>query len=74
MGAFCRSAIGPWTVDHAPREFFLRKQSAARFGSLPADARETALRSLAEWTEQSIGPVDIPLSEAHHLRLGLYWF
>lgn len=63
-----------WTVDHIPREFFLRKQSAARFASLPADVRETALRSLAEWTEQSIGPLDNPLSEPHHFCMELYWF
>jgi len=62
-----------WNVNRVPREFFLRKQSAARFASLPADVRETALRSLAEWTEQSIGPLDTPLSEPHHFRLELYW-
>jgi hypothetical protein len=63
-----------WTVDRIPREFFLRKQSAARFASLPSDVRETALRSLAEWTEQSIGPLDKPLSEPHHFCMELYWF
>jgi SAM-dependent methyltransferase len=62
-----------WTVDRTPREFFLRKQSAARFASLPADVREAALRSLAEWTEHNIGPLDTPLSEPHHFRLALYW-
>jgi ubiquinone/menaquinone biosynthesis C-methylase UbiE len=36
-----------WTVDRVPREFFLRKQSAARFALLPADLREPALRLLA---------------------------
>lgn len=73
MAAFCRSAIGSWTVDHAPREFFLRKQRVARCGSLPADVRESALRSLAEWTEQSIGPLNTLLSEPYHLRLELSW-
>jgi hypothetical protein len=63
-----------WTVDRVPREFFLRKQSAARFALLPADLREAALRLLAEWTEQNIGPLDIPLSEPHHFDLELYWF
>jgi SAM-dependent methyltransferase len=62
-----------WTVDRTPREFFLRKQSAARFASLPADVREAALRSLAEWTEHNIGPLDTPLSEPYHFRLELYW-
>jgi ubiquinone/menaquinone biosynthesis C-methylase UbiE len=63
-----------WTVDRAPREFFLRKQSAARFGSLPTDVREAALRLLAEWTEHNIGPLDTPVSEPHYFRLELYWF
>jgi ubiquinone/menaquinone biosynthesis C-methylase UbiE len=63
-----------WTVDRVPREFFLRKQSAARFALLPADQREQALRLLAEWTEQNIGPLDVPLSELLHFRLELYWF
>jgi ubiquinone/menaquinone biosynthesis C-methylase UbiE len=63
-----------WIVDRTPREFFLRKQSAARFGSLPTDVREAALRLLAEWTEHNIGPLDTPVSEPHHFRLELYWF
>jgi ubiquinone/menaquinone biosynthesis C-methylase UbiE len=62
-----------WTVDRTPREFFLRKQSAARFASLPADVREAALRLLAEWTEHNIGPLDTSLSEPHDFRLELYW-
>lgn len=63
-----------WTLDRTPREFFLRKRTAARFGSLPADVRETALRSLADWTERSIGPLDSPFSETHHFSLELHWF
>jgi ubiquinone/menaquinone biosynthesis C-methylase UbiE len=63
-----------WIVDRTPRDFFLRKQSAARFGSLPTDVREAALRLLAEWTEHNIGPLDTPLSELHNFRLELYWF
>jgi ubiquinone/menaquinone biosynthesis C-methylase UbiE len=63
-----------WTLDRTPREFFLRKRTAARFASLPADVRETALRSLADWTERSIGPLDRPLSETHHFCLELHWF
>jgi ubiquinone/menaquinone biosynthesis C-methylase UbiE len=63
-----------WTVNRTPREFFLRKRSAARFVSLPAEVRETALGSLADWTEQSIGPLDTPLRETHHFGLELYWF
>jgi hypothetical protein len=61
-------------VDRTPREFFLRKQSAPRFASLPAALREAALRSLAEWTERNIGPLDTPLREPHRFRLELYWF
>ena len=63
-----------WTVDRVPREFFLRKQSAARFASLPADVREAALPLLAEWTEHNIGPLDTPHSEVHYFHLELYWF
>jgi ubiquinone/menaquinone biosynthesis C-methylase UbiE len=63
-----------WTATRRPREFFLRKRSAARFGSLPAQVREAALQSLAEWTERSIGPLDTPRHEPHHFRLQLYWF
>jgi ubiquinone/menaquinone biosynthesis C-methylase UbiE len=63
-----------WTVDRTPREFFLRKRTAARFASLPADVRETALRALADWTEQSIGPLDTAVSETHHFCLELHWF
>ncbi len=63
-----------WTLDRTPREFFLRKRTAARFGSLPAEVRETALRSLADWTERSIGPLDRPFSETHHFCLELHWF
>ncbi len=62
-----------WNVDRIPREFLLRKQSAARFALLPPDVRESALRSLAEWTKQSIGPLDSPVSQAYHFRLDLYW-
>ena len=63
-----------WTLDRTPREFFFRKRTAARFASLPADVRETALRALADWTEQSIGPLDRPLRETHHFCLELHWF
>ena len=63
-----------WTIDRTPRQFFLRKLTAARFGSLPTDVRENALRSLADWTEQTIGPLDSPVSETHHFHLELYWF
>lgn len=63
-----------WTVERAPREFILRKQSAAEFASLPASVRETALQSLADWAEQSIGPLDTPHDEPHHFSLKLYWF
>lgn len=63
-----------WTLDRTPREFFRRKRTAARFASLPADVRETALRSLANWTEQIIGPLDRPFSETHHFCLELHWF
>ena len=63
-----------WTVDRTPREFFLRKRTAARFVSLPADVRETALRSLADWTEQNIGPLDTPFRETHQFCLELHWF
>lgn len=61
-----------WTVPRAPRDFLSRKQSAARFGLLPARLREAALQSLAEWAERSIGPLDQPHSEQHHFRLQLY--
>jgi ubiquinone/menaquinone biosynthesis C-methylase UbiE len=82
MGEWLRAAssrhleIRParWTLNRTPREFFLRKRTAARFASLPADVRETALRSLADWTEQSIGPLDTPRSETHHFCLELHWF
>ena len=63
-----------WTVERTPREFILRKQSAAEFASLPASVRETALQSLADWAEQSIGPLDTPLNERHHFSLKLYRF
>ncbi len=63
-----------WTLDRTPREFLLRKRTAARFASLPAEVRETALRSLADWTAQSIGPLDTPLSETHYFCLELHWF
>jgi len=63
-----------WTVARTPREFFLRKRSAARFASLPADTQESALRALADWTEQSIGPLDSPVSETHSFCLELHWF
>lgn len=63
-----------WTVDRTPREFFLRKRTAARFVSLPADVRETALRSLADWTEQNIGPLDTPFRETYQFGLELHWF
>jgi len=57
-----------------PREFFRRKQSAARFGQLPEQVREAALLALAEWTAQSIGPLDVPRRELHQFRLQFYWF
>jgi SAM-dependent methyltransferase len=63
-----------WTVDRSPREFIGRKQTGARFASLPADVRETGLRSLANWAEQNIGPLDTSFSETHHFSLELYWF
>jgi SAM-dependent methyltransferase len=63
-----------WTLDRTPREFFFRKRTAARFASLPADVSETALQSLADWTEQSIGPLDTPFSEIHQFCLELHWF
>ena len=81
MGEWLRAAssrhieIKPaqWIVERTPREFFVRKQSAARFLSLPADIREPALQSLTDWTEQNIGPLDTPHKESYHFRLDLYW-
>jgi SAM-dependent methyltransferase len=63
-----------WTLDHTPREFFLRKATAGRFASLPAAVREAALRSLADWTEQTIGPLDRAFRQTHDFSLELYWF
>ena len=63
-----------WSVNRTPRDFFLRKQSAPRFTLLPDDVREAALQELADWTEQTIGPLDAPLSETHSFCLELYWF
>jgi len=63
-----------WNLNRTPRHFFLRKRSAPRFASLPDDVRETALQALAEWTEQTIGPLDAPVSETHSFCLDLYWF
>jgi ubiquinone/menaquinone biosynthesis C-methylase UbiE len=63
-----------WTAERMPRAFILRKESAPEFALLPASAREAALRSLADWAEQSIGPLDTPLMERHHFSLKLYWF
>ncbi len=63
-----------WVAMRAPRDFFQRKLSAARFGTLPAPVRETALQSLMEWTERSIGPLDVPRRETHEFRLQFYWF
>ena len=63
-----------WNVDRTPRDFFLRKRTAPRFASLPDDMKETALQALADWTEQNIGPLDVPVSETHSFCLELYWF
>ena len=63
-----------WNVNRAPRDFFLRKRSAPRFTLLPNDVREALLQALADWTEQTIGPLDTPLSETHSFGLELYWF
>ncbi|MGO9450892.1 MAG: class I SAM-dependent DNA methyltransferase [Candidatus Binataceae bacterium] len=63
-----------WTLDRSPREFISRKQTGARFASLPADLRATVLRSLADWAAQTIGPLDTPFSETHYFSLELYWF
>ena len=63
-----------WTEDRTARDFFLRKRSAARFASLPVKVRETALQSLAAWTEQRLGSLDTPVSESYHFCLDLYWF
>jgi ubiquinone/menaquinone biosynthesis C-methylase UbiE len=62
-----------WTEDRTIREFVLRKESAARFTSLPTNVRETALRSLIEWAERSIGRLDTPFRESYHFYLDLYW-
>jgi ubiquinone/menaquinone biosynthesis C-methylase UbiE len=63
-----------WVEDRTPRDFIHRKQSAARFASFPADLRETALRSLADWAERHIGPLDARFSEPYYFSLELYWF
>jgi hypothetical protein len=63
-----------WNVHRSPREFLFRKNSAARFASLPGGVREAALSSLQDWAEQSIGPLDTPLSETHTFCLELHWF
>jgi hypothetical protein len=63
-----------WIVERIPREFILRKTSAPQFASLSAGVRETALRSLADWAQQSIGPLDTPVNEPHDFFLKLYWF
>lgn len=62
-----------WNRSRTPREFLLRKRSAARFVSLPAEVRETSLRALADWTEQTIGPLDTPINETQSFCLGLHW-
>jgi ubiquinone/menaquinone biosynthesis C-methylase UbiE len=62
-----------WIEQRTPREFLLRKQSAARFRSLPANLREAALRSLADWAERNIGSLDIPVCESYHFCLELHW-
>ena len=63
-----------WIVERIPREFILRKTSAPQFASLSAGVRATALRLLADWAEQSIGPLDTPVNEPHDFSLKLYWF
>jgi hypothetical protein len=63
-----------WAVEHSPRQFMLRKLTAAKFALLPAEVRKAALQSLADWAEKSIGPLDRPIGELHHFSLKLYWF
>lgn len=63
-----------WTELRRPRDFFARKQSAARFHKLPAPARAAALETLAAWAEQAIGPLDEPRREQHRYRVRLHWF
>jgi ubiquinone/menaquinone biosynthesis C-methylase UbiE len=63
-----------WTAMRAPRDFLLRKRSAARFGQLPATLREAALASLATWAESTIGLLDAPRPERHAFNLQFHWF
>jgi ubiquinone/menaquinone biosynthesis C-methylase UbiE len=63
-----------WTAARSPRDFILRKRSAAPFATVPADVRESVLASLAAWAEESIGPLSTPHTETHRFSLKLYWF
>jgi ubiquinone/menaquinone biosynthesis C-methylase UbiE len=68
------SVTAVWTVGRSPRQFLRRKLTGARFMSLAANVRQAALQSLADWAEQSIGPLDRATDERHHFSLKLYWF
>ena len=63
---------GPWSTARVSSSSGSR--AAAEFALLPADVREAALQSLADWAEESIGPLDRPIGELHHFALKLYWF
>ena len=66
--------VAEWPVERTPRDFIVRKQSAAGFMSLAPALRESALQSLSAWAEQNIGPVDAPFVERHSFSLRFYWF
>lgn len=63
-----------WTATRTPRDFLDRHGGGARFGKLPRDMRERALRELAHWALRQFGSLDARFPETHRFTLRTFTF
>jgi ubiquinone/menaquinone biosynthesis C-methylase UbiE len=63
-----------WTSERTPRGFIERHGSGARFSTLPAPIRESALRELASWATTTFGSLDATFTESYLFELQIFKF
>ncbi len=61
-----------WNAEPTPRAFLARHRTGARFSALPPEARETALRTLSAWAQDTFGSLDTATTEEYRFDLDLF--
>jgi len=69
-----RMVAAAWNAERTAHGFLDRHRTGARFSALPAPVKDEALRMLAAWAAERLGPLDTVFSERHEFELRVFKF